>query len=64
MNKFAFTLLADTDKKVLKAFGQEPLMFASREAYLIKGGKIVYKDTGVTAKQAENVLAFLATQKS
>jgi hypothetical protein len=39
-------------------------MFASREAYLIKGGKIVYKDTGVTAKQAENVLAFLATQKS
>ena len=64
VNKFAFTLLADTDKKVLKAFGQEPLMFASREAYLIKGGKIVYKDTGVTEKQAENVLAFLATQKS
>ncbi len=65
VNKFAFPLLADTDKKVVKAFGQSTTLgFASREAYLIKGGKIVYKDTGVTSKQAENVLAFLATQKS
>jgi len=64
-NHFPFPLLADTDKKVLKAFGQSALMFASRECYVIKGGKIVYKDTGVTDKQADNVLAFLASdQKS
>jgi thioredoxin-dependent peroxiredoxin len=62
-NNFPFPLLADTDKKVLKAFGQSALMFASRECYVIKGGKIVYKDTGVTDKQADNVLAFLASDK-
>ena len=62
-NHFPFPLLADTEKQVLKAFGQSALMFASRECYVIKGGKIVYKDTGVTDKQAENVLAFLDTQK-
>jgi len=39
-------------------------MVASRECYVIKGGKIVYKDSGVTEKQGENVLAFLATQKT
>lgn len=59
-----FTLLADTDKKVLKAFGQSGIMFASREAYLIKGGKIVYKDKGVTDKQAENILAYIASAGS
>lgn len=58
-NNFPFPLLADTDKKVVKAFGQSAVMFAARECYVIKGGKIVYKDTGVTDKQAENVLAFL-----
>lgn len=62
-NHFPFPLLADTDKKVLKAFGQSAMMFASRECYVIKGGKIVYKDTGVTDKQADNVLAFLAGDK-
>jgi thioredoxin-dependent peroxiredoxin len=62
-NHFPFPLLADTDKKVVKAFGQSALMFASRECYVIKGGKIVYKDTGVTDKQADNVLAFLASDK-
>lgn len=58
-NHFPFPLLADTDKKVLKSFGQNALMFASRECYIIKGGKIVYKDTGVTDQQAANVLAFI-----
>lgn len=62
-NHFPFPLLADTEKVVVKAFGQSALMFASRECYVIKGGKIVYKDTGVTDKQAENVLAFLASDK-
>lgn len=59
-NNFPFPLLADTDKKVVTAFGQNATMVASRECYIIKGGKIVYKDEGVTDKQAENVLAFIA----
>ena len=63
VNHFPFPLLADTDKKVVKAFGQAGTMMASRECYVIKGGKIVYKDTGVTDKQADNVLAFLAGDK-
>ncbi len=63
VNHFPFPLLADTDKKVVKAFGQGGAMMASRECYVIKGGKIVYKDTGVTDKQADNVLAFLSSQK-
>lgn len=62
-NNFPFPLLADTDKKVVKAFGQSGMLMASRECYVIKGGKIVYKDTGVTDKQADNVLAFLASDK-
>ena len=36
--KFPFTLVADTDKKVMKAFGQNGVMFASRQAYLIHDG--------------------------
>jgi thioredoxin-dependent peroxiredoxin len=62
-NHFPFPLLADTDKKVVTAFGQSATFFASRECYVIKGGKIVYKDSGVTDKQAENVLAFIDSQK-
>lgn len=63
VNHFPFPLLADTDKKVVKAFGQSAALFASRECYVIKGGKIVYKDTGVTDQQADNVLAFLKSDK-
>ena len=62
-NHFPFPLIADTDKVVVKAFGQSVMMMASRECYVIKGGKIVYKDTGVTDKQAANVLAFLEGDK-
>ncbi len=62
-NNFPFPLIADTDKVVTRAFGQSANLFASRECYVISGGKIVYKDTGVTDKQAANVLAFLAAQK-
>jgi peroxiredoxin Q/BCP len=63
-NHFPFPLLADTDRAVMKAFGQGDSGMAKREAYLIKDGKIVYKDQGVTTKQAENVLNYLASQKS
>ena len=64
-NNFDYPLLADTDKKVVKAFGQAGLVAASREAYLIdRSGKIVYYDKGQTEKQAEMVLAFLNGKKS
>ena len=59
--KFPFTLLADTDKKVMKAFGQSGIFFASRQAYLIHDGKIVYADhKGSTKQQAQDILGFLA----
>jgi peroxiredoxin Q/BCP len=64
-NTFDYPLIADTDHKVMQAFGQADANAAKREAYLVdKTGKIVYKDTGVTDKQAENILNFLATKKS
>ena len=63
VNHFPFPLLADTDKKIVKAFGQSGALVASREAYLIKDGKIVYKDEKQTEKQAENVLAYLDSVK-
>jgi peroxiredoxin Q/BCP len=64
-NNFPFPLLADTDKKVVKAFGQSGIAFPSREAFLInKEGKVVYYDKGQTDKQAEMVLAFLKSKKS
>ncbi len=64
-NNFPFPLLADTEKKVLKAFGQSAAMFASREAFLVdRSGKVVYYDKGQTDKQAEMVLAFLNGKKS
>jgi len=63
-NHFPFPLIADTDKKVMEAFGQSAKPAASRECYVIgRDGKIIYKDEGVTDKQADNVLAFLKTQK-
>jgi peroxiredoxin Q/BCP len=64
-NNFDYPLLADTDKQVVKAFGQSGMMMASREAYLIdRSGKVVYYDKGQTDKQAEKVLAFLGSKKS
>jgi peroxiredoxin Q/BCP len=61
VNHFPFPLLADTDKAVIKAFGQNGAgPMAAREAYLVdKTGKIVYHDEKQTEKQAENVLNFL-----
>jgi peroxiredoxin Q/BCP len=64
-NNFPFPLLSDTDKKVIKAFGQAGIAVASREAYLInRQGKVVYHDVKETDQQAEKVLAFLNAQKS
>jgi peroxiredoxin Q/BCP len=58
---FPFTLIADTDKKVMHAFGQDGIMFASRQAFLInRNGKIVWRDLKASTKQqAADVLAAL-----
>ena len=57
---FPFTLLADTEKQVAKAFGADGMVFASRSAYLVHDNKIVYADhKGSTAQQATDVLNFL-----
>lgn len=62
-HRLPYTLIADTEKKVIKAFGQSGLMFASRQAYLIKDGKIVYADLkGATKQQADDILKFLGAQ--
>jgi peroxiredoxin Q/BCP len=59
--KLPYTLIADINKVVLKAFGQNALMFASRQAFLIHDGKIVYADTkGTTKDQAQKIMEFLA----
>jgi len=57
-----FTLIADTEKAVIKAFGVGTTFgFSSRQAYLIKGGKVIYADyKGSTKNQADDVLGFLA----
>ncbi len=59
--KLPFTLLADPEKKVIEAFGVPAKKAAARQAYLIKGGKIVWADyKGSTDKQAADVLAAVA----
>ena len=59
-----FTLIADADKKVIKAFGvsQMPVVgFAKRQAYLFKEGKLVWKDLKAsTAKQAADVIKVIS----
>ncbi len=55
-----FPLIADTDRRVTRAFGV-PLILnaaASRQAFLFKDGKLVWADAHAsTAKQAQDVLA-------
>jgi peroxiredoxin Q/BCP len=59
--QFPFPLIADTDKKVTVAFGVPTTMgFASRQAFLIKEGKIIWRDLKASTKQqAADVLAVL-----
>lgn len=68
---FPFTLLADPDRAVIKAFGvpvrSVPAIgeFAARQAFLIKDGKIVWADyKAKTDQQAADVLKVLAADKS
>lgn len=62
-NHFPFPLVADTEKKVTAAFGVPTTMgFASRQAFLFKDGKLVWRDLKAsTQKQAADVLAALQT---
>jgi peroxiredoxin Q/BCP len=60
---FPFTLIADPDKKVITAFGvptqSKPIIgeYASRQAFLFKDGKLVWRDLKAATKdQAEDVL--------
>jgi peroxiredoxin Q/BCP len=59
--KLPFTLLADKDASVVKAFGVPTMKedaFAKRQAYLFKDGKLVWRDLKAsTEKQAADVLA-------
>jgi peroxiredoxin Q/BCP len=60
-----FTLIADHDKQVVEAFGVPTTMgFAKRQAFLIKGGKIVWADySAATKQQADDVLKVIAAQQ-
>lgn len=59
-----FTLLADTEKAVIEAFGVETTLgFSSRRAFLIHADRVIYADhKGSTKQQAQDILAFLADQ--
>lgn len=68
---FPFTLIADPDKKVIGAFGVPTHSvatmgtMASRQAFLIKDGKIIWADYhAATTQQAADVLKVLDEQKS
>ena len=62
--RLPFPLIADLDKKVVKAFGVPALMgFAKRQAFLIKGGQIIWADySASTSDQAADVLKVIASQ--
>lgn len=61
--KLPFTLLADPDGRVLKAFGVKtiPIVgFSTRQAFLVKDGKVVWRDEKAsTTEQAADVLKVL-----
>lgn len=65
---FPFTLIADTDNAVLKAFGVPNIPatnLATRQAFLIKDGKIVWADySASTEQQAADVLKVLEAQST
>lgn len=64
-HRLPYPLISDTDKSIANAFGV-PVngRFASRQAFLIADGKVVWLDREAkTAKQAEDVLKFLETAK-
>ena len=59
-----FTLLADSDKNVIRAFGVPTTMgFASRQSFLIRGGKVAWRDLHASTKeQAADILKVVSAQ--
>ena len=62
--RLPFTLLADENHAVAKAFGVRLLLgMTHRQAFLIKGGRIVWRDLSAsTREQAKDVLSVLERQ--
>jgi peroxiredoxin Q/BCP len=61
-----FTLVADSDRNVVKAFGVPTMAgFASRQSFLIKDGKIVWRDLHASTKeQARDILKVIGAPPS
>ena len=59
-----FTLLADSDKKVIAAFGVPTTMgFASRQSFLIQEGRVAWRDLHASTKeQAADILKVVSAQ--
>ncbi len=64
--KLPFTLLADSESRVMDAFGVPHAgSFAKRQAFLFKDGLLVWRDlTASTTEQAADVLAAIEAQQS
>lgn len=62
--RLPFPLIADLDKKVVKAFGVPSILgLAKRQAFLIKAGKIIWADYSASmSDQAEDVLKVIGSQ--
>jgi peroxiredoxin Q/BCP len=59
-----FTLLSDTDKKVIKDYGASGLLYTKRISYLIDGGMIVKAYENVDpANHAAEILKDIETVK-
>ncbi len=63
--RLPFTLLADSEHKVAKAFGVRLLLgMTHRQSFLIKGGRVVWRDlSAATKEQARDVLKALETPR-
>jgi len=58
--KLPFTLIADTDTKVMKAFGVPARVrkFAARQSFLVKDGKVIWVDLKATpTSQSQDAIA-------
>lgn len=62
-HRLPFSLVADTDQKLMDAFGVPHRGgFAARQAFLIENGKVIWRDLSAsTRQQADDVLAVLRT---
>ena len=61
-NKFPFPLLADSDGKVVEAFGVEKIRdgICARQSFLVKDGSVIWVDAKAkTAEHAGDVLKAL-----